>query len=43
VEAANAAGMTAFGYAACTPAERLRQASGGVFQAMADLPTLLGS
>jgi HAD superfamily hydrolase (TIGR01509 family) len=42
VEAANTAGMTAFGYAGATPAERLQQATGGVFQAMADLPILLG-
>jgi HAD superfamily hydrolase (TIGR01509 family) len=42
VEAANAAGMTAFGYAAVTPADRLRHASGGVFQVMAALPPLLG-
>jgi HAD superfamily hydrolase (TIGR01509 family) len=41
IEAANAAGMTAFGYARLTPAARLRHARGGVFHAMADLPTLL--
>lgn len=41
VEAANAAGMTAFGFARMTPAARLREASGGVFRAMDELPALL--
>jgi HAD superfamily hydrolase (TIGR01509 family) len=41
VEAANRAGMTAFGFARMTPAERLRDATGGVFTAMDELPTLL--
>jgi HAD superfamily hydrolase (TIGR01509 family) len=41
VAAANAAGMTAFGFAAATPAERLRDATGGVFRSMAELPGLL--
>jgi HAD superfamily hydrolase (TIGR01509 family) len=42
IEAANAAGMTSFGYAATTPWDRLRDASGGVFTTMEQLPTLLG-
>jgi len=42
IEAANAAGMTSFGYAASTPWDRLREASGGVFTTMAQLPSLLG-
>jgi HAD superfamily hydrolase (TIGR01509 family) len=42
VEAANAAGMTVFGYAGLTPPERLASAS-VVFGDMADLPALLGS
>ena len=41
VEAANAAGMTAFGFAATTPPDRLRHATGGVFASMADLPAVL--
>lgn len=41
VEAANAAGMTAFGFARITPADELRLASGGVFCAMEELPALL--
>ena len=41
VEAANRAGMTAFGFARMTPAERLRDATGGTFTAMDELPTLL--
>jgi HAD superfamily hydrolase (TIGR01509 family) len=41
VEAANRAGMTAFGFARMTPAERLAQATGGVFTSMDELPTLL--
>ena len=42
VEAANAAGMTAFGFAAMTPPDRLRHATGGVFCSMETLPALLG-
>jgi HAD superfamily hydrolase (TIGR01509 family) len=41
VEAANRAGMTAFGFARMTPAERLRGATGGVFASMDELPALL--
>jgi len=41
VEAANAAGMTAFGFAAMTPPDRLRHATGGVFTSMPELPALL--
>lgn len=41
VEAANRAGMTAFGFARMTPAERLRDATGGVFVSMDELPALL--
>jgi HAD superfamily hydrolase (TIGR01509 family) len=41
VEAANRAGMTAFGFARMTPAARLRDATGGVFTAMEELPFLL--
>ena len=41
VEAANRAGMTAFGFARMTPPERLQAASGGVFRSMHELPTLL--
>jgi HAD superfamily hydrolase (TIGR01509 family) len=41
VAAANAAGMTAFGFAAVTPAARLRAASGGVFSSMTELPARL--
>jgi beta-phosphoglucomutase-like phosphatase (HAD superfamily) len=41
IEAANAAGMTAFGYAGLTPAARLGHARGGVFDSMARLPALL--
>jgi len=41
VEAANAAGMTAFGFARLTPPGRLRHARGGVFRRMAELPALL--
>ena len=37
VQAANAAGMTAFGYAALTPARLLRDAAGGVFTEMSEL------
>jgi HAD superfamily hydrolase (TIGR01509 family) len=42
VAAAKAAGMRALGFAAITPAERLRDAD-AVFTAMAELPPLLGS
>jgi HAD superfamily hydrolase (TIGR01509 family) len=41
VEAANRAGMTAFGFARMMPAERLRDATGGVFASMDELPALL--
>ena len=41
VEAANHAGMTAFGFARMTPAERLCAATGGVFATMDELPALL--
>ena len=41
VEAANRAGMVAFGFARMMPAERLRQATGGVFRSMDELPALL--
>jgi HAD superfamily hydrolase (TIGR01509 family) len=41
VEAANRAGMTAFGFARMTPADRLRAAAGGVFTSMDELPRLL--
>lgn len=41
VEAANAAGMTAFGFARAMPAERLASAEGGVFRSMDELPRLL--
>jgi HAD superfamily hydrolase (TIGR01509 family) len=40
VEAANAAGMTAFGYAGVTPAAQLRHAA-CIFASMAELPALL--
>ena len=41
VEAANSAGMTAFGFARMTATERLRAATGGVFESMNELPALL--
>lgn len=41
VDAANRAGMTAFGFARMMPAARLRAASGGIFSAMDELPNLL--
>ncbi len=41
VDAANAAGMVAFGFARLTPPERLGHAPGGVFTAMDSLPALL--
>jgi HAD superfamily hydrolase (TIGR01509 family) len=41
IEAANAAGMTSFGFASRTPKEQLAAASGGVFDRMAELPNLL--
>ena len=41
VEAALRAGMTPFGFARMTPAERLAQATGGVFASMDELPALL--
>ena len=37
VQAANAAGMTAFGFAALTPARLLRDATGGTFTEMSEL------
>jgi HAD superfamily hydrolase (TIGR01509 family) len=43
VEAANRAGMTAFGFARLTPPDRLREATGGVFRSMDELPALLAS
>jgi HAD superfamily hydrolase (TIGR01509 family) len=43
VDAANRAGMTAFGFARMTPPERLQAAGGGVFRSMAELPALLRS
>jgi HAD superfamily hydrolase (TIGR01509 family) len=42
VEAANRAGMTAFGFARMTPPERLHAAAGGIFRSMDALPALLG-
>ena len=42
VEAANRAGMTAFGFVRMTPPERLEAAAGGVFRSMDELPALLG-
>jgi len=33
--------MTAFGFARMTPADRLRDAGGGVFTSMDELPRLL--
>ena len=41
VEAANAAGMTAFGYAALTPSHLLAGASGGIVDDMTGLADLL--
>ena len=41
VEAANAAGMTAFGYAALTPSHLLADASGGIVDDMIGLADLL--
>ena len=41
VEAANAAGMVAFGFASHTPPELLAKARGGIFSSMDDLPDLL--
>ena len=41
IEAAAAAGMTSFGYAALTPARLLAAATGGLVVDMADLPDLL--
>jgi HAD superfamily hydrolase (TIGR01509 family) len=43
IQAANAAGMTAFGFAWTTPAGRLGGATGGVFASMAELPDLLAT
>jgi HAD superfamily hydrolase (TIGR01509 family) len=41
VAAANRAGMIAFGFARMTATERLRDATGGVFESMDELPALL--
>lgn len=41
IEAAHAAGMTVFGYAALTPVRFIENANGGVFFDMATLPDLL--
>jgi HAD superfamily hydrolase (TIGR01509 family) len=41
VDAANAAGMVAFGFARMTPAAALSHAGGGIFSSMAELPPLL--
>jgi HAD superfamily hydrolase (TIGR01509 family) len=41
VDAANAAGMVAFGFARLTPAAALSHARGGTFSSMAELPALL--
>jgi len=41
VEAANAAGMVAFGFARMTPPAVLSHARGGIFSSMAELPALL--
>lgn len=41
VDAANAAGMIAFGFARLTPATVLSHARGGIFSSMAELPALL--
>ena len=41
VQAANAAGMVAFGFCRMTPAERLCDARGGLFDSMERLPELL--
>ena len=41
VDAANAAGMIAFGFARLTPAAVLSHARGGIFSSMAELPALL--
>jgi HAD superfamily hydrolase (TIGR01509 family) len=43
VQGAIAAGMTVFGYAGHTPAERLRHAGATPFATMAELPALLGA
>lgn len=41
VEAANAAGMVAFGFARVTPPALLSHAGGGIFSSMTELPALL--
>jgi len=41
VDAANAAGMVAFGFARVTPPAVLSHARGGIFSSMAELPALL--
>lgn len=43
IEAANAAGMTSFGFAGRTPERRLAAARGGVFRRMRQLPLLLAT
>jgi HAD superfamily hydrolase (TIGR01509 family) len=43
IEAANAAGMVAFGFTRLTPAHLLVGAAGGLFQDMAELPALLAA
>jgi len=42
VEAANAAGMTCFAFAARTPREQLKPGRGEIFNSMDELPALLG-
>jgi HAD superfamily hydrolase (TIGR01509 family) len=42
ITAANAAGMTAFGFSGLLPPEALAHATGAVFSSMAELPALLG-
>ena len=41
IEAANAAGMTSFGFAREMPARRLSEATGGIFKSMEELPAFL--
>jgi beta-phosphoglucomutase-like phosphatase (HAD superfamily) len=43
VDAANAAGMVAFGFCRMTPEARLRHAAGGLFDSMERLPALLAA
>jgi HAD superfamily hydrolase (TIGR01509 family) len=42
IQAANAAGMTSLGFSYRTPAERLSEATGGIFFSMEELPGILG-